>query len=1104
MGISSIRSKYTPAGSNREIQINDNGVLGSSSGFVLNSSGNVGIGTDMPTAPLHLIAGTPSASADAFHISDGTYTNIAMYSGAADGEIRIGAAGQLRGRYAAQYAGTRTGHNFSLGTNDTTAITIDNSQRVGIGTTDPSFPLEVEAGSGVSGLMVGGTAGQVELQGDGQVYGYQKLDVASAGLQIKGYSDGGGAKTEQAKMFLTQETAGSAGGEIRFYTNDGSAVTERARIYKNGDIRFIGTATDAFYWDASSSRLGIGTASPDGTLHIHTGSAGSVTAHGSADDLVIEHASDAGLSILTPAANNGRIYFGSPTNNAYGQIDYDHATNDMVFATAGAGRLTLNASGNMGLNVTPSAWRSTERALQIDRRAALYADSHVTTALANNLFINSSGYALIEADAASQYIQYQGEHIWQTVGSGSAGANVSPSTLMTLTSAGNLSIDTDTLYVDAVNDRLGVNQALPTASLTVQAAHNSLHTMKIENAAGNVVQETYINGDGDGALNIRNAGGLHKMQFSTYEDSFINAGFNLGIGTNSPTTLLELNSSSGPEITIQRDDTLIAVDDLVGGIRFSSNDESIALGTPPHYGAGIKVKSQGTVGYQNMLLYAGQNNLGYENDTPSLRLVYNGDVNFYDNSGAVAMNWDAPTTSLGIRTASPNFPLQVMGEVFAGVMPGFEQSGKFYLGRGDGTGTDVRYHYIEANNSTTKASNYLSFNLHTGATTTSTSELFRLEAGPGSGAVKTVNIAFRGNSIENYTTATDTGNLWVNYEGYQGGTTYFRDFKVGNGKQSVIAFFDGSSGNVGIGTDVPDTSLHISGSGTIVGKTVSTNGSAVWQADSISTEASILYFTTAGSQAWKFQKAAVTGNLEIRNSTDLTKFTMLDNGNVGIGVTSPPSLLTLKDGNILLAHSSTDVDGGHGIFFHTTTNNWSEAAAHAAIYGKRVDGSNGYLRFDTRSGGTTAERMRLDSSGNLLIGYTSSNGSYKLQVNSQIFATNATIATSDGRYKEDVQTLSNATDLVSRLNPVQFKWKAHEIHNLDVGKTDVGFIAQEVQEVLSDTDYSDSVVVTNKTDDEEYLGLGETKLIPLLTAALQEAITKIETLETKVAALESV
>ena len=106
------------------------------------------------------------------------------------------------------------------------------------------------------------------------------------------------------------------------------------------------------------------------------------------------------------------------------------------------------------------------------------------------------------------------------------------------------------------------------------------------------------------------------------------------------------------------------------------------------------------------------------------------------------------------------------------------------------------------------------------------------------------------------------------------------------------------------------------------------------------------------------------------NNTSEAKFAVTTGGQVGIGVTSPPSLLTLKDGNILLAHSSTDVDGGHGIFFHTTTNNWSEAAAHAAIYGKRVDGSNGYLRFDTRNGGTTAESMRITNAGHVGINTT--------------------------------------------------------------------------------------------------------------------------------------
>jgi hypothetical protein len=39
--------------------------------------------------------------------------------------------------------------------------------------------------------------------------------------------------------------------------------------------------------------------------------------------------------------------------------------------------------------------------------------------------------------------------------------------------------------------------------------------------------------------------------------------------------------------------------------------------------------------------------------------------------------------------------------------------------------------------------------------------------------------------------------------------------------------------------------------------------------------------------------------------------------------------------------------------------------------------------------------MRINNAGKLLVGYTADNGAYKLQVNSQIFATSATVATSD-------------------------------------------------------------------------------------------------------------
>jgi hypothetical protein len=73
----------------------------------------------------------------------------------------------------------------------------------------------------------------------------------------------------------------------------------------------------------------------------------------------------------------------------------------------------------------------------------------------------------------------------------------------------------------------------------------------------------------------------------------------------------------------------------------------------------------------------------------------------------------------------------------------------------------------------------------------------------------------------------------------------------------------------------------------------------------------------------------------------------------------------------------------------------------------------GRLVFRTTPDGSASptEAMRINSARELLIGYTADNGAYKLQVNSQIFATSATVATSDGRYKENVATLNGCIDL---------------------------------------------------------------------------------------------
>ena len=112
---------------------------------------------------------------------------------------------------------------------------------------------------------------------------------------------------------------------------------------------------------------------------------------------------------------------------------------------------------------------------------------------------------------------------------------------------------------------------------------------------------------------------------------------------------------------------------------------------------------------------------------------------------------------------------------------------------------------------------------------------------------------------------------------------------------------------------------------------------------------------------------------------------------------------------------------------------------------------------------------------------------------------------SDYRLKEDVSTISNAITKIKLLTPRQFKWKLSP----EIGYQD-GFIAHEVQEIdhfkYLVTGEKDGMRKKYDNPDEmepAYQGMDYSKLTPILVAALQEAVGKIETLETKVAALEA-
>lgn len=293
-----------------------------------------------------------------------------------------------------------------------------------------------------------------------------------------------------------------------------------------------------------------------------------------------------------------------------------------------------------------------------------------------------------------------------------------------------------------------------------------------------------------------------------------------------------------------------------------------------------------------------------------------------------------------------------------------------------------------------------------------------------------------------------------------------------------------------------------------------------------------------------------TGGLSTYSATE-ERMRIDSSGNVGIGTTSPTAPLMVNAGatNFGIVVNSTDQYAGIAFADNTTTTN-----AHVTVY---ADGNN--LGFEAGN----AERMRIDSAGNVLVGRTSgssttedaglvfsdfgyiysardgtSNQTHHLFINNAAVSATAVGSiktsgsttsyntTSDYRLKENVTDLTGAITRVKNLSPKRFNF---------TGFTDTvdGFLAHEAQTVVPEavhgthneteaigdiTDADSNTVETGVVEPDTledghtwtetgtqpvYQGIDQAKLVPLLTAALQEAITKIEDLETRVAALEA-
>jgi hypothetical protein len=173
---------------------------------------------------------------------------------------------------------------------------------------------------------------------------------------------------------------------------------------------------------------------------------------------------------------------------------------------------------------------------------------------------------------------------------------------------------------------------------------------------------------------------------------------------------------------------------------------------------------------------------------------------------------------------------------------------------------------------------------------------------------------------------------------------------------------------------------------------------------------------------------------------------------------------------------------------HGKLNNTSPGSLSAGVFGENLGtGGNGIGVYGVQNGTGWGVYGKCIAG----IGVRAWGGYYGVYSVGSIYTTGTYESSSDARFKEDVEPLTDSLSTIMKLRGVEFSWKQEEYPEYNFSEDrQIGFIAQEIAEVLPE--------VVNKSDDNDgFYSVSYGRIVPILVEAVKELKAENELLKEK-------